>query len=189
MRVRLLGFAMPLVFLAQCAPSGCQPAPAPTPPAGFGAGTHLVGSQIAAGTYIAQDAHDCYWERLSGLGGSLDEIITNEFASGRQIVTIEATDAAFDSDASCGRWVQYGAAGPVATFGDGDWAVTAEVPPGRWASDPTATGCYWERATGYDHTFDEIIANDFSSGQSVVDIAASDIRFTSDGCGTWTRIA
>ncbi len=186
MRVRLLAFAAPMVFLAQCAPAGCDPVP-PAAPVSFGNGTFLVGSQIPAGTYIAANAQDCYWERLSGLGGTFDEIIENDFNHGRSIVTIDPTDVAFNSS-RCGGWVQYGAAGPVVNFGDGDWAVNAEVAPGRWASDPTASGCYWERASGYGHGFEEIIANDFLDGQAIVDISPTDVRFTSQRCGTWTQI-
>lgn len=185
MRARLLSLVIPVMLLGQCAPDGCAPGPGP---AGFEPGTRLVGSEIAPGTYIARNANGCYWARLAGLGGTFDEIITNNFGDGPAIVAVAATDVAFESDRECGRWVLYGPAAMVNTFGDGDWGVGVEISAGRWASDPASTGCYWERASGFGHGFDEIIGNDFGEGRAVVDIAATDIRFSSSGCGNWTRI-
>ena len=57
--------------------------PTPTPPPGprttFGAGRYLVGRDIAAGRYYTAPGYGCYWERLSGLGGTLGEILGNDF--------------------------------------------------------------------------------------------------------------
>jgi len=54
----------------------------PPPPVGFGAGVYMVGTTVAAGRYYSEPASACYWERLSGLGGTLSDIITNDFISG-----------------------------------------------------------------------------------------------------------
>lgn len=45
----------------------------------------------------------CYWERLSGFGGQLEDIIANGNPSGQAIVTIAPTDVAFKSQ-RCGTW-------------------------------------------------------------------------------------
>ena len=74
-------------------------------PSGFGNGTHLVGTDIEPGTYRA-DAGEagCYWERLSGLGGDIDDVIAGEFvAEGSAVVAIGPADRAFKSE-GCGRW-------------------------------------------------------------------------------------
>ncbi|MGC5628821.1 hypothetical protein ACPYO6_12070 [Georgenia sp. Z1344] len=73
--------------------------------ASFGAGTHLVGTDIAPGTYRSTGTGDgCYWERLAGTSGELSDIIANDFTSNPgSIVTIAASDVAFSSN-RCGSW-------------------------------------------------------------------------------------
>jgi hypothetical protein len=62
----------------------------PGPRTTFGAGKYLVGSDIASGRYYTDPAGGCYWERLSGQSGSLNDIIANE--NGRE--TLLARSAA-----------------------------------------------------------------------------------------------
>jgi len=72
----------------------------------------------------------------------------------------------------------------VARLGSGPRSVPrreAPAPQGRRTS-------YWERANGFTQTFDNIIANENTEGRAIVDIAPGDARFTSSGCGTWTRV-
>lgn len=74
--------------------------------AGIGDGTFQVGADIAPGTYRAPNAGGyCYWARLNGTGGTLAEIIANDIAAGPAVVTIAATDAAFESS-GCGGWTK-----------------------------------------------------------------------------------
>jgi hypothetical protein len=150
-----------------------------------------AGHAAQPGTYYARSTDYCYWERLSGLSGDFDDIITNDIESGLHMVTIEAADVAFDSDTDCGTWTLHsGAAGATDRVTAGDWHVGQHMTPGRWATEVSTQGCYWERASGFTHEFDEIVANDFGDGQRVVDIAPTDVRFTtSDTCGAWVRIA
>src|SRR3954466_9022393 len=61
----------------------------------FGVGLYAVGSELVPGRYYAVPRHGCYWERLSGLGGSVGEIIANEFIPddvGQWIVDIPSSD-------------------------------------------------------------------------------------------------
>ncbi len=157
----------------------------------FGSGVQLVGQDVQPGVYATPgaDSFGCYFERLSGLSGELDDIIANGNSEGPVIVEILPTDVAFSSS-GCERWSAFLGGTPVETFTDGDWAVNQQVAPGRWSAegDPDGFGCYWERASGFTHTFEEIIANDNTDGRAVVDISPTDVRFTSSGCGTWTRI-
>ena len=70
----------------------------------FGDGTWLVGSDIQAGTYrTSNPSGSCYWARLSGLGGELDDIIANDFTDDPAIVEIKLSDKAFDAN-DCGTW-------------------------------------------------------------------------------------
>lgn len=77
--------------------------PTPGPRTEFGNGTHIVGTDIAPGTYRSNGEDGCYWARLSGFGGTTSEIIANSFARGPQVVTILPSDAGFESS-RCGRW-------------------------------------------------------------------------------------
>jgi hypothetical protein len=85
------------------------PAPAPATADGIGQGTHIVGTDIEPGTYRAEvDSSGCYWARLSGLSGELDDIITNKFVGeGSTTVTIAATDEAFETN-GCTTWEKVG---------------------------------------------------------------------------------
>lgn len=69
----------------------------------FGDGTYLVNKDIQPGTYRNSGGSSCYYERLSGLGGGLDDIISNENAQGPAIVNIAPSDMAFKSN-RCGTW-------------------------------------------------------------------------------------
>jgi hypothetical protein len=70
------------------------------------------------------------------------------------------------------------------------WRVGVEVAPGRWQSSPNTHDCYWTRLSGFHGTnVDETIADDISDGPVVVDIAPTDIGFSTKRCGTWTKVA
>jgi len=74
-------------------------------------GTYLVGKDIAPGQYRSAGGSDgrsdCYWQRLSGLGGRNDDIIASELAEGQQIVEILPADVAFQSK-HCQPWEKIG---------------------------------------------------------------------------------
>lgn len=167
------------------------PTPTPAGPATtFGDGTHVVGTDIAPGTYRnSSSSAGCYWERLSGFGGTFDEIIANEFAEYRQLVTIEETDVGFSSE-DCGTWTQDLSpitSSPTASFGDGMYLVGVDIAPGTWRNDGSS-GCYWARLSGFSHQFADIIANEYSDSQQTVTISSSDVGFESDDCDTWQRL-
>jgi hypothetical protein len=63
-----------------------------------------VGTDIQPGTYRTRSASSgCYWERLSGFGGSMGEILANENTDGPAVVTIASSDKGFKSQ-GCGTW-------------------------------------------------------------------------------------
>jgi hypothetical protein len=147
-----------------------------------------VGSQIAAETYRAAGGTDCYWARLSGLGGGVNDIIANGDAVGPAIVTIEPSDAAFESD-GCGTWSPAPTLGPQATsMGDGTWAVGIDIVAGTYQA--TSTGyCYWARLSSFSGAGDAIIADgNAAPGPFTVTIGANDVGFLSNGCGEWTFV-
>lgn len=155
----------------------------------FGSGTKLVNNDIEPGRYIAKDVSLCYWARLKGLSGSLDEVIANGNETGSQvIVDILPSDVAFEST-RCGRWVAYLPPGsPVTSFSDGTYAVGSDIEPGRYRSQGASSICYWERTSDFSGVLSSILANDISEGDTVVDIRGTDVGFTARGCGVWSKI-
>lgn len=174
------------------APKSPPAYPAPPPPApatSFGDGTHRVGGDVPAGTYRTMGGTFCYWERLSGFGGSLDEIIANDISSGPALVTIKASDVGFSSQ-GCGTWRNNLSAittSRTSSFGQGAYIVGVDVAAGTWRASG-GQSCYWERLRGFSGELGDIIANDFLSGSALVTIATTDKGFASSGCGTWTKV-
>lgn len=166
---------------------------APPPPTQFGPGVYLVGRDIAPGRYYADPAVGCYWERLSGLGGTTSEILANDFVafnSAQSVVDILPSDLAFSTDADCGIWFSTPRHGPQASIPPGSWLVGAQVAPGTYSATVQA-GCYWERVTNFTNNLSSIIANNFIPTASLqyVAIAPGDVGFKTDGdCGVWTRV-
>ncbi|MCL1897557.1 MAG: hypothetical protein FWG16_01875 [Micrococcales bacterium] len=74
-----------------------------TAAATFGTGIQLVGIDVEPGQYTAPGGELCYWERLSGTSGGLEDILANDLPSGKAVVTILPSDVAFDSS-GCGMW-------------------------------------------------------------------------------------
>lgn len=66
-------------------------------------GKWVLGTHIVPGTYRAPGGETCYWERLSGLSGTIDHVIANDLPSGQAVVEIAGDDLAFNST-DCGEW-------------------------------------------------------------------------------------
>lgn len=169
------------------------PTPVPTPPPAFGAGQFLVNSRIPPGRYFSDpNGTGCYWERESGLGGSLGEIIANDFVGydARQLVVdILPSDLAFMGNATCGNWFNTPRQAAQTSIPPGQWLVGDQIAPGTYQATVGA-GCYWERLRDFQGQIRSIITNDFieSAGPALVTINPNDAGFTNDGdCGTWTR--
>lgn len=191
--------ALSLVDTVGCgdsnSPSTPTPTPTPAPPSpssAFGPGTHLVGTDITARRYYSDPRSGCFWERLSGLGGTLAEVITNQFIgfdSRQEIVAIQQSDLAFKTDADCGDWFTSARHGPQTDIQPGRWLVGNQIAPGTYRAMASA-GCFWERLRNFSGELSGTIANDFvaGGGSQLVSIDPSDLGFSSDDdCGTWTR--
>jgi hypothetical protein len=190
-----VAFTAAPVYLETGSPiiSSGGPPPGPPPAVTFGTGVYLVGKDIPAGRYYTVPTNACYWERLSGLGGTLAEIIANDFISGygQAIVDIRASDLAFSTNAGCGTWFSTPRVAFQAAISSGTWLVGAQVTAGTYQAN-ASSGCYWERLRDFTGSLSAIIANNFVSGAGpqLVSIAAGDIGFTTtSSCGTWTRLS
>jgi hypothetical protein len=78
--------------------------PKPGPKRTITDGLWKVGEEVAPGTYRSGGGGNCYWARLSGFSGDLDDIITNGIGK-NQTVTIVASDVGFESS-GCGTWTR-----------------------------------------------------------------------------------
>jgi hypothetical protein len=163
------------------------------PRTSFGSGQYLVGKDIAPGRYFSDPpSSGCYWERQKGLGGSLNDILANDFVgfnAGQLIVDVLPTDLAFKTDADCGTWFNSPRSGAQSTLVPGTWLVGSQISPGTYRTS-ALSGCYWERLRDFSGNIGAIIANDFvsSAGQQLVAISGSDVGFsTDDDCGSWGR--
>ncbi|MDV7088615.1 hypothetical protein [Rhodococcus opacus] len=112
----------------------------------FGDGTQVVGIDIAPGTYIGNgqtDEYGCYWARLSGSSGEIDDIIANDFTdSPKIIVTIKPSDQYFESE-GCGTWTSAPTSTPQsspAPAPTADESDSTMVDLGDYCSSKGATG-------------------------------------------------
>jgi hypothetical protein len=157
------------------------------PEAVFGSGTHLVGDDVQPAVYETgqvEGPFGCYWERLSGLSGELDDIIANGNVAGHDVVEIAAEDVAFGTD--CDAWYDLTERDPLLTpIPEGKWVLNSHIGPGTYEA-PGGDTCYWERLSGLSGTVDDVIANDLPQGRAIVEIASGDVAFNSAGCGDWT---
>jgi hypothetical protein len=66
---------------------------------------YFVGREVAPGTWRATPSDSCYWARLTGFGGTIDNIIANDNVTGQVIVTLDGSEAGFQSS-GCGQWTR-----------------------------------------------------------------------------------
>ena len=164
------------------------------PRTSFGEGTFVVGSGVVPGRYRTSSARWCSWERLSGFGGSADDILAAASANqgfGATIVDIKPSDAGFYSD-GCGTWSRdlSSVVTPGQPFGNGTYFVGREVQPGRYQAS-TSGECTWRRLAGFggtDHDLVEFVHVGKHAGPAIVDIAPSDVGFFSYGCDSWSPV-
>jgi hypothetical protein len=155
----------------------------------FGDGTHQVGTDIEAGTYRTREGSSgCYYARLSGFQGGMEELISNDFTNAPSIVTIEPTDAGFQSR-RCGTWTQDLSPITMSTtsFADGTYFVGSDIEPGTYRNSGVS-GCYHVRLSGFGGGMEGLIANEFTEAPTIVTIEPTDAGFQSKNCGTWTKI-
>jgi hypothetical protein len=73
----------------------------------IGPGTFAVGRQLDPGRWRSDGPDLCYWERLSGLTGTLGEVLASGTAPGPAEVQVLPTDVGFGS-LGCGTWRRVG---------------------------------------------------------------------------------
>ncbi len=161
----------------------------PDPGTSFGRGWWLVGVDITPGLYRTEE-YVRYFERLSGLGGELQDIITNALPSqGPVVVEIKASDIAFQSRTDVLWTLIDESYNPEIrkTFGDGYWIVHRDIMPGIYRTEDDVR--YYARLSGFGNQLNDIIVNAASvTGGAVIEILDSDAGFLTKGGAQWTFI-
>jgi hypothetical protein len=156
----------------------------------FGDGTFSVGpgpTQATPGTYVSTGGPDCNWQRTDNFSGLFSSVISSDFLSGPDVVTILPTDAGFNSQ-GCGLWTPLPASGPQLTsFNNGAYAVGINIAAGTYSA-PGGSGCYWEEDSNFLWTGSSIIDNGFSSGPVTITLSPGTVAFKTQRCGTWTMM-
>lgn len=91
-------------------PATILPSPfQPEPGNSFGNGRFEVGKDVQPGKYRTPGPEAgmplCYFERLKGFSGEIEDIIANEAVQGPSIAIIKSTDQGFGST-GCQRWTK-----------------------------------------------------------------------------------
>lgn len=158
-------------------------------------GTYRVGIDILPGLYMATGTgSSCYWERLGGFTGSLDDITDNHLGTANTYVEILPGDKGF-ATVRCGGWTRISAPATTPFTGakattitaDGTYRVGIDVLPGTYYGYGAGDSCYWATLSGLSGSFDDIIQNYFGSAWTIVTIPSWAMGFEVSGCGTLTR--
>jgi hypothetical protein len=107
--VDILGSDITFSFESSC--GILKPYVPPATPVGvITPGSNVVGQHIFSGTYSANAAYGCYWQRSVSFDGSIPSIIANDFVTtpGPILVTINPGDVGFYTTAECGTWTRIG---------------------------------------------------------------------------------
>lgn len=70
-------------------------------------GVYVVGEDVKPGTYRTDGPPEdsmapmCYWARLAGTSGELDDIIANGNIEGSSVLTVESSDTALELTGDC----------------------------------------------------------------------------------------
>ena len=175
-------------FTVRCEVTPLAEWPVPSQPLSeIGTGMYIVGRDIAASIYAgnpgSEDGDSCYWARLSGLSGGLDDIISNGSARGQFYVEVKSTDSYFtvrcEVITPLAEWPV--PSQPLSEIGTGMYIVGRDIAAGIYAGNPGSEdgdSCYWKRLSGASGEFGDIIANGSARGQFYVEVKSTDSYFT-----------
>jgi hypothetical protein len=127
-------------------------------------GVYPVPAEFAPGTYRVAG----YWARLD----ANQEIIDNGIAdNGLLILDVAPTDAFVEIDGEAMALAGRPKVDPIAEgFTDGTYLVGVDIAPGQYRVTPAGTDAYWARLD----RAHEIIDNNLSTGQLIVQVAPTD---------------
>ncbi len=148
---------------------------------------HLIGYPLVALIALGMGAASRGGSTTTAAGGAATTTVTattTETApAGGSESTVTETETATETTTVTPK--PTGA--PSSVPGDGIYEVGRDIKAGTYSSaKPDSGNCYWARLSGTDGLTD-ILANNNSSGQSLVTIKATDKFFETNGCSEWFR--
>ena len=152
-------------------------------------GAWVVGQEVSPGIYSSAGPNlECEWSRLSGwkgISGNYSEVIVRGWHAGRNLEGIKDTDVGFFTT-GCSDWLPVEQAiTPLTTIPSyGTWLVGEEITPGFWSA-PGGPTCGWDRRSGFGFGIG-VIQSSGGTGPQTASIYATDLAFSTRGCGEWT---
>jgi hypothetical protein len=159
--------------------------------------THTLQNGTAGpGLWRSLGGDNCSWAQNGTYKGNWrggDNIDQHAMHGGPVYAQILDTPGSFTSYDCVTFWLSGGPfdrplATPGQPFGPGDFRIGPEIAPGTY----TAPGgrCSWQRLTDFTFSGRDIIESGGTDGvqTQTVTIDAHDVGFSSDGCGTWTKV-
>ena len=146
-------------------------------------GVYEVGVDWQPGRHRFATSGSCYWERLAGFSGEMDDVIANGDNTLLFVVDVAADDVGFridcrdgDTFLSAGQYVGITPDTDITGFMNGVLEVGAgkDIAPGRYRF---AGSCYWARLSGFSGEMDDLIAYGNEDGSFIVEIDPADVGF------------
>ena len=145
-------------------------------------GTYMVGRDIAAGTYRGEAGEEvldtCYWARLQGVSGALDDILANDNAMGQFYIEVLEGDGYLETRCqitSLAAWPEPSEL--PESLQPGTYMVGRDIAAGTYrgeAGEEVLDTCYWARLQGVSGALDDILANDNAMGQFYIEVLEGD---------------
>jgi hypothetical protein len=155
----------------------------------FPAGTYLVGRDISPGIYVGEASTDimdsCYWARLGGVSGDVNDLHSNDNALGLYYVKILESDFAFRT--ACGMTIIEDVPAQdefLTSLEPGTYIIGRDIEAGTYrgeAGSDILESCYWARLAGVSGDMNELLANDNATGQYFIEVLPTDFAL-STGC-------
>ena len=153
-------------------------------------GTFIVGTDIQAGTFRTRNASPgCYYKRLRGFSAMSADTIASDLTDAPTVITVASTDKGFFTE-DCGTWTQdlSQVTTSQTSFGDGVFIVGTDLLPGTYRNSDSSNYCYYKRLKGFNGESSDTIASGLTQSLAIVTISATDKGFSSEDCGTWTKM-
>ena len=159
----------------------------------FSDGSHLVGIDIAPGTYTTNSKdQDCRWFRTATFAATTPDNSGGYVSNGQQIATILPSDNGFFSQ-GCGTWKPFATTEklhkPANNILQGTYAVGINIQPGTYIADTIPDRiCRWFLLSGFAGREADIISSGNGILRGIAQIPPNVVGFRSVDCQQWSQI-
>ena len=139
---------------------------------GIRPGTYAVGQDIDPGTYVGIAGtgvlDTCYWARLQGVSGALDDILANDNAMGQFYIEVLEGDGYLETHCqitSLAAWPEPSEL--PESLQPGTYLVGRDIAAGTYrgeAGEEVLDWCYWARLNGVTGELKDVAANHNATG-------------------------